>query len=1616
MLRCLLLLVIAVSLSGAERLLLDDQGSSLVVRLDPPPQAGTTCMWSAQPTTLTVLPAADQARVLLTGPGTVRVTAQVQVPGAPARTVTATWRITARPDRVVLVPATLRLTAGVPATITALVRDQFGSPWAQEVAWSWRCAGATVTGPGATAEVLLGAEADLGDRDVVAEARVPAATGAPVILSGRAPAVVNHPPSLVTATVEPIDARTVDLHLTLADDGPLAAVLVTPTTTGTAIAALDDRTDPTRSPEERRWRVALADTGTVPIALTLTDADGAVATATVAVTTVPVPTRLEVDPPAARLSPGASWRPQARVLDQVGQPVALPVIWEVPETPSVTWQAVEGRLEVAPVLAEHTPARLRLTARVPGTGLTAEVTVDLNHPPHLTADLERDYGIPGASRVRVMLAASDDQPKMTVRWNLPGRTAADEARWLFHQYGMEAQVDLDEAPTLEVQAVVVDADGATTATSTLRLERGVGVLIAGEILDLQALHLRDQVHQPISTTPLVWTLDGPGNLQGAVYAAPTKVSHDQTAVVTAQVPNGPIVGRLHLALRVATLVPHLASGTLLTPGTRVTAELRDGQGALLSGPRLYWTSDPADVLTEDGLILDRSLGAYRITVHAGSLQTSVNVLLDGPPQVEPTATISGPRDLLLTAAITAPALPVTVQWQTQGAAGLVLDDPRSATTTARATAPGPWSATVTVTSASGRSTTATLQGVVAAVPTTLTVAAPEPLLVQQPAVVTVDLEDQFGTPMVLPSNPTWEVSGPAQFASEPPVLTAQAPGLVSLRLQTAGLTATWSGTALHQAPRFGALPPLSAPWGEPLDLIVTAETPSGGPAPTYQITGLPPGITVDPVTGRLHGQAADPGTWSLGLAATTPSGTATAQATLVILPRPADLTWTPPATLVADQPLGPTHLNAEAQTPGTITYDPPAGTRLAPGIRTLTALLVPTDTQRYGARQVTITLDVVAAVPVLTWAPPAPIVAGTPLTTLQLSATANVPGQFVYTPPLGTVLPAGTSMLKVTFLPEDQTSATTVLLQVPLTVLPADGNGDPDPNPVDPLAGVTLVITPDAALAGNQQERDGEMVFVTNQASISLTVGTNVALPEGWNVKEVTITGGESPAKATAFGALTVPLQEGANTLMTTVLFEGPSPQARVAPRRPHGARGRAVCGVSTRLFSLPLTFAAPRAPRPVREAPGNPPNPPPNASRSGDPLPIYRDSTPPTAVLTIPADYPDAPAQALLAPGALAILNQASASDCTTQRSQGLLSFPRNGFAVTVRASEPLSLQSPPTAKVVYEDGTTVSLTVEVTSPNDLRPELRITGFSNLPDSVTYDSQTLEPSESHGRGTVKLTLKDRATTNGGNTATDLPVVQVWSMCTQPPMRLGVQQFQSPVVVPTGSNLAVKDALGESPILSTILTPPTVVRVGKLSQILPGHPGLPSWSLSVPPEASASPKSTFIGWGLEDRFLYGLEVNTPTALSPEVLDVYGNRWKTLFFLQKSLFRKEIASLPALNPGLHSYKHRWILMETTIAPLQDPTIHQSNTYYQQYEITVMEQWTLALRSPLVLPYQLIGEGWLGLTEGYGSDAQNLQLVPLQGSLNELTTLELEISQAYPSQKLTQIFIREMFGRR
>ncbi len=136
------------------------------------------------------------------------------------------------------------------------------------------------------------------------------------------------------------------------------------------------------------------------------------------------------------------------------------------------------------------------------------------------------------------------------------------------------------------------------------------------------------------------------------------------------------------------------------------------------------------------------------------------------------------------------------------------------------------------------------------------------------------------------------------------------------------------------------------------------------------------------------------------------------------------ITWAPPADITNGIALSVEQLNATANVPGTFVYTPPAGTVLSAGSgQILSVTFTPADSVNYLAAMQSVTINVTSGgkvVPIITWAKPAAIMSGTPLSDLQLNATANVPGSFAYTPPVGTVLPVGNNqLLTVIFTPND---------------------------------------------------------------------------------------------------------------------------------------------------------------------------------------------------------------------------------------------------------------------------------------------------------------------------------------------------------------------------------------------------------------------------------------------------------------------------------------------------------------------------------------------------------------------------------------------------------------------
>jgi len=141
--------------------------------------------------------------------------------------------------------------------------------------------------------------------------------------------------------------------------------------------------------------------------------------------------------------------------------------------------------------------------------------------------------------------------------------------------------------------------------------------------------------------------------------------------------------------------------------------------------------------------------------------------------------------------------------------------------------------------------------------------------------------------------------------------------------------------------------------------------------------------------------------------------------------------------------------------------------------------------------------------PTINWATPAPIVYGTPLSSLQLDATSPLAGSFVYSPAAGTVLSVGAQVLNVTFTPNDTVDYTSGTATVTLNVIP---------------------VTPTITLSAS-----------ANPVLMTYAVTFTASLPSFANTQTGTMTFYDG---STQIGTGTV--SEGSGSFMTTALAAGP--------------------------------------------------------------------------------------------------------------------------------------------------------------------------------------------------------------------------------------------------------------------------------------------------------------------------------------------------------------------------------------------------------------------------------------------------------------------------------------------
>lgn len=120
--------------------------------------------------------------------------------------------------------------------------------------------------------------------------------------------------------------------------------------------------------------------------------------------------------------------------------------------------------------------------------------------------------------------------------------------------------------------------------------------------------------------------------------------------------------------------------------------------------------------------------------------------------------------------------------------------------------------------------------------------------------------------------------------------------------------------------------------------------------------------------------------------------------------------------------------------------------------------------------------------PPITWAAPANIVYGTPLSGAQLNASSTLAGSFTYSPAAGTILGTGKQTLNATFTPTDVVDYTTATASVTLTVVP----GTPTitiTSSANPIF-ATLSVSFTASLPSYASSETGTMTFYAGSTAI----------------------------------------------------------------------------------------------------------------------------------------------------------------------------------------------------------------------------------------------------------------------------------------------------------------------------------------------------------------------------------------------------------------------------------------------------------------------------------------------------------------------------------------------------
>jgi hypothetical protein len=177
----------------------------------------------------------------------------------------------------------------------------------------------------------------------------------------------------------------------------------------------------------------------------------------------------------------------------------------------------------------------------------------------------------------------------------------------------------------------------------------------------------------------------------------------------------------------------------------------------------------------------------------------------------------------------------------------------------------------------------------------------------------------------------------------------------------------------------------------------------------------------------------------------------------------------------------------------------------------------------YASQSITLSGTGTQITPTITWATPAAITYGTPLSRRQLNARSTVAGTFAYSPAAGTVLGAGQQTLTVIFSPTDTTNYTTATATVTFTV-----------NQSTPLViwATPAAITYGTALSGIQLNAKS-----TVAGNFTYSPASGAVLNAGTQKLTATF----APTNSTDYSAATASVQLTVNKAKLTITWATPA-------------------------------------------------------------------------------------------------------------------------------------------------------------------------------------------------------------------------------------------------------------------------------------------------------------------------------------------------------------------------------------------------------------------------------------------------------------------------------------------